>query len=251
MLGSRAAPNAEDMELERRAFLTRERNRLARMPGAPEDPSSITAEMINQVLAQRGLSIEKVMANPGFQAQARARGHFMRAISTEMLETFYSENRAKYGDRLRIRRVLINARAQPVMIAGKKIRSLEQGLAVAKAIHLRLQGGEDFGKVAKESSDDPDFVRKNGGLVPLWLTANAPGYEDSWKAADRLKDGEFSTPFFSAGRGYVIVKLLKRRRALGFGAQKTIIRRDAAEYDYRLWQNKAIRTARRSRSIIK
>jgi hypothetical protein len=158
---------------------------------------------------------------------------------------FYEENSAKYGDRLRVRRILIIARAQRVMIAGKKVRTLDQGRAAAEAIYLRLKGGEDFGKIAMQGSDDPDVIRKNGGFVPLWLTADAPSYEDTWAQANRLKVGEISAPFFSAGRGFVIVKLINRRRALGFSAQKALIRRDAAEYDYRVWQGKAMRDIKR------
>ena len=250
LLGNRNEPTAEELEMERRAFLIRERNRIARHPEAPKDPRQITAGMINQILAQRGLTIEKVVGNPGFKAQARARGYFMRQVSDDALKKFYAENKAKYGDRLRVRRILILSRAQPVLIAGKKVRNLDQGRAAAKAVHMRLEGGESFRKIAKKITDDPDFIRENDGLVPLWLSADAPGYQDTFAQADRLKEGEFSAPFFSAGRGFVIVKLIKRRRALGFAAQKKIIRRDAAEYQYRLWQGKAVRTSQRSRSLF-
>ncbi|MHC4409517.1 MAG: peptidylprolyl isomerase [Planctomycetota bacterium] len=244
LTGTRAEPTAEEMESERRAFLIRERNRIARLSGE-KDLNKITVATIEQVLGQRGLSIEKVLANPGFKAQARARGFFRRQVSDEDMTKFYKDNAAKYGDRLRVRRILVLARAQPVMIAGKKVRTLDQGRAAAQAIHLRLKGGEDFGKIAMQGSDDPDVIRKNGGFVPLWLTADAPSYEDTWAQANRLKEGEISAPFFSAGRGFVIVKLINRRRALGFSAQKALIRRDAAEYDYRLWQGKAMRDIKR------
>jgi len=251
LTGNDDEPTAEEFELEKRAFIERERNRLMRMPGAMKDPRQITPEMIRSVVAQRGLTLEKIYANPGFRAQARARGHFMKQISKDELKEFYEKNHAKYGDRLRVRRILVLARAQPVMIAGKKVRTLQQGLARANAIHLRISGGEDFAKVAMETSDDSDFIRKNGGLVPLWLTADAPSYEDTWKQADNLKPGKMSKPFFSAGRGYVVVQLIKRRRALSFDAQLREIRRDAAEYDYRTWQHKAIQASQRSKSLFK
>jgi len=241
MLGNRDDPTAEAMEAERRAFLIRERNRLAGASG--QDPNKIALETIVQVLAQRGLTLEKVMENPGFKAQARARWHFMQEVGENELKEFYEKNSGKYGDRLRVRRILILARAQPVMIAGKKVRTLDQGRAVARAIHVRLKGGEDFAKVAEKTSDDPDVIRKNGGFVPLWLTSDAVGYEDTWAQADRLEEGEISEPFFSPGRGFVIVQLINRRRALGFHAQKQAIRRDAAEYEYRTWQTKALREA--------
>ncbi len=250
LLGTKGEPNAEDFEAEKRAYIERERNRILRMPGAPKDPQSVTKEMIKQVIAQRGMTPDKIFANPGFRAQARARGHFMRAVTKEELQAFYGKNPGKYGDRLRVRRIHVQARAQPVIIAGKKVRNLRLGLARANALHLRLQGGEDFAKVAKAASDDPDFIRKHGGLVPLWLTSDAPSYEDTWKQADALKLNGISKPFFSPGRGYVIVKLLKRRRALSFEAQKRDIRRDAGEYEYRLWQNKAVTSARRSPSLF-
>ena len=48
------------------------------------------------------------------------------------------------------------------------------------------QGGESFRKVAREVTDDPDFIRENEGLIPLWLTADAPGYQDTWAQADKL-----------------------------------------------------------------
>ncbi|MEM8882842.1 MAG: peptidyl-prolyl cis-trans isomerase [Planctomycetota bacterium] len=250
LLGDRGQPTARELEAERRAFLIRERNRLSRaVQGKQMKPEDVTIAMIERFLAQRGLSIAKVLENPGFLAQARARGHFMGKIDEEGLKEFYGKNQAKYGDRLRVQRILILSRAQPVNIAGKKVRTLEQGRAAANAIHIRLEGGEDFGKLAIRNSDDPDVIRKNGGFVPLWLTADAVGYEDTWKQANRLKEGEFTKPFFSAGRGFVIVRLLNRKRALGFAAQKANIRRDAAEYDYRLWQVKVIRAALRSRSL--
>ncbi|MHC4953264.1 MAG: peptidylprolyl isomerase [Planctomycetota bacterium] len=250
LTGSDKEPAPEEFEAEKRAFIERERNRLLRMPGAPQDPKQITPDMIRQVVTQRGLTLSKIYANPGFRAQARARGHFTRGVSDEQMKEFYEKNRAKYGDRLRVRRILVLSRAQPVNIAGKKVRNLKQGLARANALHVRLDGGEDFGKVAKEASDDADFMRNNGGLVPLWLTADAAGFKQTWAQANTLKPGQISKPFFDAGRGYVIVQLVKRRRAVGIEAQRKQIRRDAAEYDYREWQNKVMRASLRSQTLF-
>ena len=250
LTGNDDDPTPEELEMEKRAFIERERNRLMRMPGAPKDPKQITPDMIRKVVMQRGLTLEKIFANPGFRAQARARGHFMGQVSRDELKEFYEKNRGKYGDRLRVRRILVLARAQPVFIAGKKVRTLEQGRARADALYMRIKGGEDFGKVAQEASDDPDSIRNSGGLVPLWLTSDAPGYEDTWKQANDLKSGDMSKPFFSAGRGYVITQLVKRQRALGFDQQLREIRRDAAEFDYRSWQNKSIQAAQRSKTLF-
>ena len=250
LLGGPGKPNPEDLESEKRAYIKRERDRLMRLHPEFKDPAKITPEMIRQVIAQRGMTLEKIYANPGFSAQARARGHFMRKIDKAGLKKFYEENRGKYGDRLRVRRILVMARAQAVLIAGKKVRNLEQGRARVNAIALALDGGADFATLATADSDDPDFIRKNGGLVPLWLTSDRLGYRDTWQHANKLKKNEISRPFFSAGRGYVLVKLLKRKRALSFDAQQREIRRDSAEYDYRLWQGKSVNSAIRSRSLF-
>ncbi|MHC4933101.1 MAG: peptidylprolyl isomerase [Planctomycetota bacterium] len=81
------------------------------------------------------------------------------------------------------------------------------------------------------------------------MTAQTPGYEDTWAQANVLKVNGVSRPFFSQGRGYVIVKLVGRDKALGFEARREEIRNHAAIEAYRAWRFKALQSARKSASL--
>jgi parvulin-like peptidyl-prolyl isomerase len=149
-----------------------------------------------------------------------------------------------------VARILIAARAQPVVAPGRKIRSLEQGKTYAEAIWLRASEGADFGQLARESSDDPDVIRKEGGVVPIWITAATTGYEDTFLHAEDLEPGAISKPWFSAGRGYVIVKLLEKKEAAEFEDMRQKILADAAAQKYRAWQAQSLNEALKSASLL-
>jgi parvulin-like peptidyl-prolyl isomerase len=122
-------------------------------------------------------------------------------------------------------------------------RTLEQGKKESAAIYEQLRGGGDFGKLARERSEDPDAIRKANGIVPFWITSDTPGYQDTFKQAAQLTKDSISQPFFSEGRGYVIVKLLDRRAAAAYEAIKADVRADAARYRYDVWRNERTRAA--------
>lgn len=247
LLGSDDPPSDEDLRAQKEWFYRSYKNRLK---GQVKNPELITDETVDQLHARRGLTMDKVFDNPAFLAQARARGHFERKQTDETLETYYEKHRGRYGDRLRVARILVAARAQRVVAVQKKIRSLEQGKALAEALWIRATQGEDFDELAKKNSDDPDTIRLNGGMVPFLVTADRPDYADTYQHAVNLKEGEVSKPFFSQGRGYVIVKLLERHKAAGFDGLKPQIRRDAAEQEYQIWRRTQIRAALKSDSLL-
>jgi parvulin-like peptidyl-prolyl isomerase len=124
------------------------------------------------------------------------------------------------------------------------VRTLEQGKKESAAIHEQLKGGADFGKLARERSEDPDAIRKTGGIVPFWITADTPGYQDTFKQASQLTKGAFSQPFFSEGRGYVIVKLLELKPAPEYARIKSEVHGHAARYRYDVWRNERTRAAK-------
>ena len=68
--------------------------------------------------------------------------------------------------------------------------------------------------------------------------------------ASKLKTGEFSKPFFSASRGFVIVKLLGRKEARGYEAQAKRIREDAGARAYHIWRNSVSRAASVNRALL-
>lgn len=247
LVGDRKPPSKADLEVQKQWYLTAEKNRIGRMPGAPRN---ITDDIVKRVLKQRGLTLEDVYAGPAFVAQARALGHFRRKQTEETLRKYYEENRGRYGDQIQIARILVGARAQNVPGVGRKIRTLGQGKAIAEQIWTRLQAGEDFADLARKHSEDADVIRNRGGFVPIWLTEQTPGYQDSFRQARALKKGEITKPFFSPGRGYVIVKLLARRRALDYELLKEDIRADAATQDYGVWKHTVTRAARKNPDLL-
>jgi len=251
LLGNDDPPTATENATQREWFLNYERNRLGRLAQSQgQSLPRISDDMIEQTLQKRGLTLELVFNNPGFLAQARARGHFLRTINDTKLKEFYEANKKLYGDKLKVARILVAARAQRIARAGTKVRNLQQGKALSDALWIRATQGEDFGKLAAKHSDDPDVICKLGGVVPFLVTAHTPGYEDTWIQANALKPNGVSKPFFSPGRGYVIVMLVERKEVLGFEGQRGKIRRDAAEQAYMIWRAKAIRKAVKSETLV-
>ncbi|NJN14653.1 MAG: hypothetical protein HC813_03290 [Planctomycetes bacterium] len=247
LLGNADAPSDIDLAIQRNWFLEYERNRIARQLKGSQ---RVTDDMVRQSLEGRGLTLELALSNPSFLAQARAKGHFRRSIDDAMLREYYEANRKRYGDELKVARILVAARAQQIQMAGKKVRTLEQGKALADALWLRATQGADFAQLAAENSDDPDVIRQNGGVVPLLLTAATPGYEDTYLQADQLELEGISKPWFSQGRGYVIAKLVERKVALAFDAAAHDIRRDAAEELYRSWMGAVLKAALRNEKLL-
>ena len=247
LLLGEGSPNAEERAAQEQWFLEFERNRLRHMVPAGQ---AITDDMIDAVLVKRGLTRALAFSNPAFLAQARARGHFRRSLSDEDLMGWFEKNKERFSDELTVARILVAARAQKVMRAGQKVRTLEQGKALADALWLRITQGADFHQLARENSDDPDAIRLNNGIVPFDINAGTPGYQDTWAQADPLGRGNVSKPFFSAGRGYVIVKLLERHPAKGFDELEPRIRDYAGDERYYHWRSERLRAARKSGDVF-
>jgi parvulin-like peptidyl-prolyl isomerase len=248
LLGDRNPPSPEEVEEQRRWFLEMEKSRIRRsIQGAPEE---ITDEMVEGVLKQRGLSTELVIGNPGFLAQARAIGHFEKALGEEDLRRYYDDHKGQYGEQLKVARILVGARGQKVPGIGTPIRTIEQGKKESSALYEQLKAGGDFFKLAREKSEDADALRKGGGIVPFWITSDTPGFEDTFRQAVQLAEDGISLPFFSEGRGYVIVKLLGRKAAPDYAVLKDGIRRDAARYRYDVWRNDRTRAARVNTGLL-
>ncbi|MDR1463428.1 MAG: peptidylprolyl isomerase [Azoarcus sp.] len=87
----------------------------------------------------------------------------------------------------------------------------------ADRVLSRLRQGEDFGKVAADSSDAPDNIR--GGEIGWRDRERLPGFYAD--AVAKLKSGELSQPMLTAS-GLHIVKLLEKRERNGPGAQSAV-----------------------------
>jgi hypothetical protein len=246
--GGDQPPSPQEWEEQKRRFMAYQRNLLS---AKVKDASILDDQTIAQVVEQqRGLTLDEVFKNPAFLAETKARGHFRGLITDADIDKFHAENRNRYSDRLRVARIFIEARAQrQVQGAGKPIRTLDQGKALAEALWVRATQGVDFGKLAKENSDDATVVRERGGEIPALLVAGSPNYEDTWAQANELQVGEISKPFYSRFGGYVIVKLLERQSAAALAETRDRCRDDIAHQRYILWRDLAMKNARRSKRI--
>lgn len=247
LTGSDEPPTKEELENQKRWYLEFEKNKWKRQV---RDPELVTDKVVLQKLAQRGLTMELLMKNPAFRAIARARSYFRKQQTEETLRAYFKKHKDRYGDRLRVARILVAARAQPVVGVGQKIRTLQQGKALAERLWGKAMSGDDFARLVRQNSDDPDVIKENGGVVPLLITAATPGYKDTYHHANSLKPNGIARPFFSAGRGYVIVKLLERKPGFDWETDRDKIREDAANEAYRLWQIAVTRAAKKNPAIF-
>lgn len=124
------------------------------------------------------------------------------SISDEQARAFYDENPQLFetGDRLRARHVL--ARVPP---DGTPQQAVD-GEMRAQVIRRRLLDGEDFGKVASETSDDAGS-KGRGGEVPVFVRGEVP--PKFFEEVSALEPGELSRIFRSAA-GYHVAELLER-----------------------------------------
>ena len=111
--------------------------------------------------------------------------------------------KALSSERVRVLRVLI--RLSPGATENEKKRAQKTAAAVKK----RLDDGEDFAKVAKEDSEDPESAARGGDLGYVLRGVAPPELE---KAAFSLGVGDTSGPLFTES-GYNIIRVTEKRAA--------------------------------------
>jgi peptidyl-prolyl cis-trans isomerase SurA len=94
--------------------------------------------------------------------------------------------------------------AQDIMVAVNDVVGVEQARQKAEALRARVAAGEDFGKVAKEASDDTQTKAKGGDMG--WFPADGWG-SGVKEQIEKLADGEVS-PVFQSDVGFHIIKRL-------------------------------------------
>lgn len=97
--------------------------------------------------------------------------------------------------------------AQIVKVA--EVNEAQKNATKAQLIELRnrILAGEDFGKLAREFSDDPSVTGNGGNMGWVGRGRMVPEYE---AMAFKLKPGEISMPF-ETSFGFHIMQLLERR----------------------------------------
>jgi peptidyl-prolyl cis-trans isomerase C len=94
--------------------------------------------------------------------------------------------------------------SQATIRPGQKDLTEAEALAKAQSLRQRIQGGEDFAKIAMAESDDVGSGAKGGDLGVVTHGMTVPAFEE---AAFALKPGELSQPV-KTQFGYHLIKLV-------------------------------------------
>ena len=159
----------------------------ARMTPPTEDETRAYFSKVEAYIASKSTAAPKGMDEEESMALREVAGQ-VTALSSE---------------RVRVQRILI--RLSPVPIDSEKKRALK----TAQEIKKRLDAGEDFGKIAKEESEDPESAARGGDLGYVVRGVAPPELE---KAAFSLGVGETSAPILT-DNGYNIVRVTEKRAA--------------------------------------
>jgi peptidyl-prolyl cis-trans isomerase C len=128
------------------------------------------------------------------------------AVTDQAAREFYDKNLDKMQrpERAHLRHILI--RAEPNAAAADK----EKAKSKAEDVLKRIQGGEDFAKLAAENSDDPGSKVRGGDLSWMARGQTVPAFEKAAFALTKPNDlsGVVETQF-----GYHIIQLVEREAA--------------------------------------
>jgi peptidyl-prolyl cis-trans isomerase C len=127
-------------------------------------------------------------------------------VSDEAARQFYEQNKAQMQrpERAHLRHILVAV--QPNANADDK----QKAKAKAEDLLKRAQGGEDFGKLAAESSDDAGTKARGGDLSWVMRGQMVPPFDQAGFAL--TKPNELS-PVVETQFGYHIIQLLERQAA--------------------------------------
>ena len=124
-------------------------------------------------------------------------------ISEEDKQKYYKDNSDKFKEvKVKVIYVAFNPTPGKGATSGKQL--LTEAEAQQKIMNLRLQvlGGLDFGKVARENSDDQASATKDGDFGAIKGDSSYP--EEIKKAVFELKQGEVSPPVRQPNGFYLI-----------------------------------------------
>lgn len=111
--------------------------------------------------------------------------------------------KAMSAERVRVFRIVIR------LSAGAAENERKRALKTAGELKKRIDGGEDFSKVAKEESEDPESAARGGDIGYVLRGVAPPELE---KAVFSMGVGETSAPILTEA-GYNIVRVTEKRAA--------------------------------------
>lgn len=162
-----------------------------------------------QALAKAGITEEKLREQArdtiAVQKYVQTRLAPQAAVSDQTMKAFYEKNKGQMNvpERLHLRHIL-------VLVDPKKATPADREKARQKAQDLlkRVQGGEDFAKVATEASDDPGSKSRGGDVGLIARGQTMPAFE---AAAFALKKPNELSPVVEVNYGYEILQLVERK----------------------------------------
>jgi peptidyl-prolyl cis-trans isomerase C len=167
-------------------------------------------EDFKKELAREGMSEAQLMeeARKGFTLQKFVETKIASQVkvSDEQIQTFYNQNQDKLQqpERMHLRHILI--KVDPKATPEDKKKAKEK----ADAILARIKAGEDFGKLARESSEDPGSKDNGGDLSWVSRGQTVPPFE---KAAMALQKPNDISPVVESQFGDHIIQLIERKAA--------------------------------------
>jgi peptidyl-prolyl cis-trans isomerase D len=137
------------------------------------------------------------------------------------------ELRARYEEKVKASGSDERRQAQHILITVDNTTKDADALRKTQDVEKRARAGEDFGKLAKEFSQDPGSVASGGDLGMVGRGMFVPEFE---KALFSLKQGEISAPV-KTQFGYHLIKLnkIETTAAPSFAALKPELEREVRE----------------------
>jgi len=147
-------------------------------------------------------------------------------ITDTEISSFYAAHKAEFNliePRYGLARIIVTN--NPAVQTGNLQNNKASGDAVAKKkiqdIHTHLEGGEDFGNLAMNLSEDPSTASNGGDMGFAYESQLRTEMPDIYNAVSKLKPGQITEilPLYSSagpGRrvvGYAIYKLISRESA--------------------------------------
>jgi len=149
--------------------------------------------------------LKEQIENMRVETLARAEVNEMRNLSnptSDEAEKYYNDNKAKFEQaKVRVIYIAYAPESAAASSSGKKSLTEAQAKAKAEGLAKQLKAGADFGKLARENSDDADSAKNDGQFATMKRTDSYP--PDVVSTVFALKAKEISEPLKQANGFYI------------------------------------------------
>jgi parvulin-like peptidyl-prolyl isomerase len=151
-------------------------------------------------------------------------------ISEDDERKYYNDHPDKFRDvKVRVIYVAFNPTPGKAAAGGKTLPGEAEAQAKIEALAKQIQGGADFGKLARENSDDPSSAAKDGDFG---IVKQDSAYPPSIKqAVFALKQGEISAPIKQPNGFYLIRADEVKQQSFNDAVMQTIQAVKQAKFD--------------------